>query len=52
LTENGCCITCCSGDAACCNMLQSCCDALCACCEVTCGAKALGRANSIADSLD
>jgi hypothetical protein len=36
LTENGCCITCCSGDAACCNMLQSCCDALCACCEAGC----------------
>ena len=36
MTENGCCITCCSGDAACCSMLQSCCDTLRACCDAGC----------------
>lgn len=30
-TEDGCCISCCSGDRGCCDMLQACCDAL-ACC--------------------
>lgn len=30
-TEEGCCITCTSGDAACCEMIQACCDAI-ACC--------------------
>jgi hypothetical protein len=36
MTENGCCITCCSGDAACCSMLQSCCDTLRVCCDAGC----------------
>ncbi|MBX3451098.1 MAG: hypothetical protein KF777_16150 [Planctomycetaceae bacterium] len=31
MTEDGCCITCCSGDTACCEMVQACCEAI-ACC--------------------
>lgn len=31
-TEDGCCISCCTGDQACCEMLQACCEAI-ACCQ-------------------
>jgi len=36
MTQNGCCITCTSGDNGCCEMLQACCDSLCACCKAGC----------------
>lgn len=36
MTQNGCCITCTSGDQNCCAMLQACCDSLCMCCKAGC----------------
>ncbi|MBX3435224.1 MAG: hypothetical protein KF847_18045 [Pirellulales bacterium] len=35
-TEDGCCITCTSGDAKCCEILQACCDCFAKCCESGC----------------
>ncbi len=36
VTDNGCCITCTSGDKACCDMIQSCCDCLSTMCNSGC----------------
>lgn len=36
ITEDGCCITCTSGDKKCCETLQACCDCLAKCCESGC----------------
>lgn len=36
MTEDGCCITCTSGDKSSCEMIQACCDCLCACMEAGC----------------
>ena len=35
-TDDGCCITCTSGDAECCEMLEACCDCLECCCQNGC----------------
>lgn len=35
-TEDGCCITCTSGDEACCKLIQACCDTLAACADCGC----------------
>jgi hypothetical protein len=36
MTDDGCCITCTSGDAKCCEMIQACCDCLCCMTEAGC----------------
>lgn len=36
VTDDGCCVTCTSGDPKCCEMIQSCCECLCAMCAAGC----------------
>jgi len=36
MTQNGCCITCTTGDTECCKMIQACCDSLCCMMEAGC----------------
>jgi hypothetical protein len=36
LTDQGCCVTCTSGDQKCCEMIQSCCDCLSTLCNAGC----------------